>query len=366
MRKIDKNAMSAYCTMACNRIAIRQKELNGRILGMSRDIVNKYKNGDLELAQISTENVISAKKMVAALEILNLYIQTVQARVDSLNFEEKLPTNMRKYIASILFCNGRVSIKEVEEVCKQLRKRYGDALDDLKDDVDPRISSRLTPCIPNPSDVSETLQVILRKNGVNCDNTATNPISTMLQDSVMQVPSPFPQAQASGFSPIQSGLPPVPSVLPPAQPGAFPPPQASGFSPSHSDLPPMPSALPPAQPGAFPPAQPGGFSPKQPDVPQLPGALSPTQSGAFPPAQPGAFPPTQSDLPSVPNGLSPKQSDIPQLPGAFPPVHPDVPQLPGAFPPVQPDFPSNVPTFPTAQIPPSSGASSDISDYLKP
>ena len=341
--------------------------------------------------------MISAKKMVAALEILNLYIQTVQARVDSLNFEERLPTNMRKYVASILFCNGRVSIKEVEQVCKQLRKRYGDVLDDLKDDVDPRISSRLTPCIPNPSDVSETLQVILRKNGVNCDNTATNPISTMLQDSAIQVPSPFPQSQPSGFLPRQSSLPPVPSVLPqpnvlpptqpsglpptqpgafpptqpgafpPTQPGAFPPTQPGGFSPTQPGgfspvqpggfSPNQPGELPPTQPGAFPPTQPSGFSPTQPDLPQLP--------GAFPPAQPGAFPPVQPDLPPAPNGLSPKQPDIPQLPGAFPPLHPDVPQLPGAFPPAQPDFPSNVPTFPTAQIPPSDGVGSDISDYLK-
>ena len=136
----------------CSSEVQRQRALNGKILTMSKDIAKKYENGDIELAQIAvrvhlfshiqTEGIINLKKTVAALEILNLYIQTFKTRVDSLNYEEKIPANMRKYIASILFCDGRVEIKELSTICAQIRRRYGAAVNDLSEDVDPRISSR--------------------------------------------------------------------------------------------------------------------------------------------------------------------------------------------------------------------------------
>jgi hypothetical protein len=95
------------------------------------------------------------KKMVAALEILNLYIQTLNTRLESLNYEDTIPSNMRKYIASIRYCNGRVQIKELADINAQLSARYGKILDTLNNDVDIRLVSRLTPSIPNPTDVME-------------------------------------------------------------------------------------------------------------------------------------------------------------------------------------------------------------------
>ena len=62
--------------------------------------------------------------MVAALEILNLYIQTLNTRIESLNYEKTIPANMRKYIASIRYCNGRVQIKELAAINAELKNRY--------------------------------------------------------------------------------------------------------------------------------------------------------------------------------------------------------------------------------------------------
>ena len=88
--------------------------------------------------------MINLKKMVAALEILNLYIQTLNTRIESLNYEKTIPANMRKYIASIRYCNGRVQIKELAAINAELKNRYGKDLELLDGDVDPRLSSRLT------------------------------------------------------------------------------------------------------------------------------------------------------------------------------------------------------------------------------
>ena len=196
---------------------------------------------------------------MAALEILNLYIQTFKTRVDSLNYEEKIPANMRKYIASILFCDGRVEIKELSTICAQIRRRYGAALNDLSEDVDPRISSRLTPCIPNPSDVSETLQDILRKNGVTYQSLEpeVNPLTQFIKESIHNLPDdspapsypvnpqPAPYAFPTPGMPTAPDLSSVPSVpSAPSAPNAFP------VMPNEPAIPPMP-AEPLMPPGGF-------------------------------------------------------------------------------------------------------------------
>ena len=286
MHPLDKNVINAHCAMASNRIRIvrekraevkiqRQQALNGEILSQSKDIAKKYQNGEIEVAQIAvplfsnsqiqTEGVINLKKTVAALEILNLYIQTFKTRVDSLNYEEKIPANMRKYIASILFCDGRIEIKELSTICAQIRRRYGSMLDELSEDVDPRIASRLTPCIPNPSDVSETLQDILRKNGVSYQAAGpdVNPIAMYIQDSVKSLNSsnpvppcmsmPDPNAFNAPLSSSPSNL--FPSVAPISSAPVDPLSQPGGFAPMSGDMAPQPGLFP-----SMPPSAPGGPS----------------------------------------------------------------------------------------------------------
>ena len=289
---------------------------------------------------------------MAALEILNLYIQTFKTRVDSLNFEENIPANMRKYIASILFCDGRVEIKELSNICAQIRRRYGSKLDDLAEDVDPRIASRLTPCIPNPSDVSETLQDILRKNGVEYQSIEAdvNPFAQFIANSVNSTPV----STVPSFS--QSNAPNVPNV------------------PNVPNGPNVPSAFP--------------VSPVNPSVPTFPTDPYTPPSGGFgslsgdAPAPHSVFPPMPSTAPDVPN--VPGVPSVPGVPGdlggqgganAFPPMQPGMGGMSGingmgAFPPMQPGAQK---PFPSVQAPfsmdapnqPGVDGQSDADDYMK-
>ena len=283
--------------------------------------------------------MINLKKTVAALEILNLYIQTLKTRIESLNYEQTIPMNMRKYIASILYCNGRVDITELPQICKAITKRYGKLLEGIEADVDPRISSRLTPCIPNPSSVEETLQDILRKNNVAYQySDQVNPLMLMESQGV-------PASTPSTSSLTPSAIPPTVSstAMPPAPPmdPTFPAMNGNaGFTPS-APAPMAPAApFPPVGGSAFPSApSPSSFSspsaagtsfpPTAPTAPAFPDAPA---APAFPPAAP-SFPPTAPTAPSAPS---------------FPPTAPSAPSAP-AFPP-QADLPfgnnANVPTLP--------------------
>lgn len=244
--------------------------------------------------------MINLKKTVAALEILNLYIQTFNARIESLNYEQAIPSNMRRYIASILYCNGRVNIKELPQICKAIQSHYGKLLDGIEMDVDPRISSRLTPCIPNPSSVEETLQDILRKNNVAYQYAdQMNPIALM--DSMASSGSGIPPAGGNPPIPPAGGNPPMP-------PAGGNSPFSSGGSP----FPPSDNIFPPANNNAFPPA--GGNAP-----------FPPANNNAFPPAGNNAFPP-QADLPF---GNAPNMQSLPadlQLPSV-----PQMPSMPDTF-----------------------------------
>lgn len=271
--------------------------------------------------------MINLKKTVAALEILNLYIQTLKTRIESLNYEQTIPMNMRKYIASILYCNGRVEITELPQICKAITKRYGKLLEGIEADVDPRISSRLTPCIPNPSNVEETLQDILRKNNVAYQYPEqVNPLMLMESQGV-------PASTPSTSSVTPSAIPPTASstAMPPAPPmdPTFPAMNGNaGFPPS-----PAPAPMPPAAP--FPPVGGSAF----PSAPSPSSFSSPSASGtAFPPAAPTA--PAFPDAPAAPS-FPPTTPTAP----SFPPTTPSAP----AFPPTTPSFPpagQTAPSFP--------------------
>ena len=265
--------------------------------------------------------MINLKKTVAALEILNLYIQTFNARIESLNYEQAIPSNMRRYIASILYCNGRVNIKELPQICKAIQSHYGKLLDGIEMDVDPRISSRLTPCIPNPSSVEETLQDILRKNNVAYQYAdQMNPIALM--DSMASSGSGIPPAGGNSPIPPAGGNPPMPPAggnppMPPA--GGNPPMPPSGgniFPPAGGNAP-MPP-MPPAGNSPFPSTDnlfpPGGNSPLPP-MPPTP----PAGGNIFPPAGNTSMPPAgNSTFPSADNLFPPAGGNSPFSSGGSP------------------------------------------------
>ena len=206
--------------------------------------------------------------MVAALEFLNQFIQTVNTGLKSLNFEPTIPANMRRFIATIIYCRGRVPIKELDEICKLLQKRYGKELNNLTVDVDGRVSARLTPCIADPNEVEETLQDILKRNNVPYQSAPVmNPLASVLSGPM---PGPMPDPMPGPMpNPMPNPMPPMTGPVPPAP---------SGFPPAPSDFPPAP---------AFPSAPADGMSsdpfsipssmniPQPPTIPSIPPAQSP-------------------------------------------------------------------------------------------
>ena len=258
------------------------------------------------------------KKMVAALEILNLYIQTLNTRLESLNYEDTIPSNMRKYIASIRYCNGRVQIKELADINAQLSARYGKILDTLNNDVDIRLVSRLTPSIPNPTDVMEAMNDILRKNGVSVPTPAVeNPLINILNPS--PVSPAFPTIQP-GIAPMQPGIAPMQPGIAPMQPGMAP--MQPGIAPMQPGVSPMQPGMTPMQPGVspMPPAQPGVFpsaadlSMNSPTSPMTPGSQPAPGSQHAPGSQPAPGLPlmpgsqTTPSIPTVPAGSAPAPS----------------------------------------------------------
>ena len=269
--------------------------------------------------------------MVAALEILNLYIQTLNTRIESLNYEKTIPANMRKYIASIRYCNGRVQIKELAAINAELKNRYGKDLELLDGDVDPRLSSRLTPCIPNPTDVQEALNDILRKHNVATPTAdgAENPLMKLMATDSSPIPASSPTPFPPAPSPSSAAFPPAPSSPTPFPPApsssaAFPPaPSPTPFppapSPSSTTFPPSPSAA------AFAPVPPA-------PTPSFPSAPSVSQDPAFPPATL----PTPDSSPVPPSNLTPPPPPFPTT---------SVTDNNPSQPPTEPSFP------PAAQLP---------------
>ena len=289
--------------------------------------------------------MINNKKMVAALEILSLYIQTTLTRIDSLNYEKTIPANMRKFIASIVYSYGRVDrIDELASIIDMLRKRYGKELDRLTKDVDSRLENKLTPAIPNPSEVQDYLKEILSKSNVEYKEPAvTNPIQ--FQQSMSAVPggnSMYPAPVPSAIPPLPT---PNPSVAFPPTPG-LPNPTPSA-APASMPFPPVPTPAP--TPVSSNPA-PMPFPP----VPTLP-TSTPAPVGSDPAPMP--FPPAPTLPTPAPVGSDPAPMPFPPAPTPAPMPFPPVPTAPSApsesssepspfpMPPAPPAIPGGLPTF---------------------
>eukprot|EP00873_Tetraselmis_striata_P003921 jgi/Tetstr1/424185/TSEL_014791.t1 len=120
----------AKCKTASGLVVGRLKLLKNKksiqIKQMKREISELLRAGKNDNAVIRCEAVIHHEKMIAAFEILELFCELLNVRLQLIEKTKEIPSDMREAVASIVFAARRVpEVPEIGQLSTQLGIKYG-------------------------------------------------------------------------------------------------------------------------------------------------------------------------------------------------------------------------------------------------
>jgi len=84
------------------------------------------RNGKDELARIRVENIIREEEMSQAYELIDLFCEKLQTRLDLLESHEHCPDELLECLHTIIYCGGLISeITELSQINGQFARKYG-------------------------------------------------------------------------------------------------------------------------------------------------------------------------------------------------------------------------------------------------
>jgi vacuolar protein sorting-associated protein IST1 len=136
--------------LALNRLQLLQQKKTALSQNTRREIGQLLKQSKFESARVRVEHVIREDFLVEALELLQLYVDTLLARfglVTTLSYRiliRELDAGIAEAVTVLVYAAPRVDIQELSIIREQLIQKYGKDLVEktttfAKDHVNPRV-----------------------------------------------------------------------------------------------------------------------------------------------------------------------------------------------------------------------------------
>eukprot|EP00999_Lentomonas_sp_LEN2_P002492 NODE_401_length_1546_cov_46.056378_g369_i0.p1 GENE.NODE_401_length_1546_cov_46.056378_g369_i0~~NODE_401_length_1546_cov_46.056378_g369_i0.p1 ORF type:complete len:322 (+),score=78.34 NODE_401_length_1546_cov_46.056378_g369_i0:95-1060(+) len=290
--KFDRHKFTTALKMSVTRLNMQKNKRDNLVKVHRREVAELLKAGKEESARIKVESVIRDAYTVEACELLQLFIDLLNARVQLITESRMCPPDMKEAVSTVIWATPRIeNIPELLTIRDQLAKKFGKefvhaANDNTEMAVNQKVFYRLSLQVPEPYLCVQYLTDIANQYELDwAPSDATVEPTVGLGRGVGALPDPTgPVAY-----PPPGGVPP-PGGLPP--PGGMPPP---GMPP--------PAGPPPAAPGAPYP----GYGPPGAPPPVAPGSDAYSGGAPPPPVVPGNIPPAgpPGGAPPPPGGCAP-------------------------------------------------------------
>ena len=114
-----------YLKMANQRIQITNNRKSANVKNQKREIATLLSEMKEEKARIKVEHVIREDFLIEAYELLELMCELVHERVKFIASEKECPRDLNEAVSSLIWAAARVDITEMEQIKKQLVKKYG-------------------------------------------------------------------------------------------------------------------------------------------------------------------------------------------------------------------------------------------------
>lgn len=183
--------------MAVSRIGMASNKKSALMKQQMREIAKLLSEDPPkeEKARIRSEALIRDDVTIEAYEILQLSCELVYERIKLITASKVCPEDMKSTIATIIWASSRVDIKELIEVRKQLKSKFGKDFDAICSDnvggiCNERVVSKLSVQPPTAYEVQTYLEKI-------CDqfNVVWKPLNRLSAEQLAE-----PMAAPTGYS----------------------------------------------------------------------------------------------------------------------------------------------------------------------
>mmetsp|Transcript_26791 Transcript_26791/g.41003 ORF Transcript_26791/g.41003 Transcript_26791/m.41003 type:complete len:351 (-) Transcript_26791:3453-4505(-) len=201
IKPLLKMAVSRF-SMASNKKSALLKQQMAEIAKMLSSDPPKE-----EKAKIRAEALIRDDGTIEAMEILQLTCELLFERVKLISASKECPADLKSSIATLIWASDRVDIKELSEIRKLLRSKFGKKFDmeayENKDGIcNERVVAKLSVEPPSAYLVLTYLEKIADQKGVNWVSKEKLKAEELAEPMVAPVGYSVQVAQGSGLVPV--------------------------------------------------------------------------------------------------------------------------------------------------------------------
>ncbi|KAJ3030509.1 UNVERIFIED_CONTAM: hypothetical protein HDU68_008797 [Siphonaria sp. JEL0065] len=164
--------------LAVNRLKLLQQKLKATSSNSQREIASLLEAGKDDSARVKVEHIIRQDFDVEAMEIIELYCETLLARFGLLEERTLLDTSIEEAVNTIIWASARLhQVKELSIIRDQLSLKFGrdleqGALEGQNSCVNPRVIHKLNVKAPDEFLVDQYLKAIANSYNVQWDGLA--------------------------------------------------------------------------------------------------------------------------------------------------------------------------------------------------
>lgn len=237
IKGFNASTCKTHLKMCVSRTKAQQSKAQAQIKSMEREVGQFLKNHQEAKARIKTEQLQQIKNLELALDQLLMWCDIVATRIKFLEKEKFCPPDMVGTIHSIIYCQGRIDVKELDDVREQFEFKYGEewiriAHENRTSDVNPQLVMLLSVQPPRRWEITQILVEIAEKFRLDWtpnpdEMPPTNPGAPCAAPPSMGMPqegysAPMHPPVSPMHPPVSPMNPPVSLVATPVDPVQYP------------------------------------------------------------------------------------------------------------------------------------------------
>ena len=169
---IDSTIHTIALKMAVTRFNMASNKKSALMKQNMREIAKLLGDNKEESARIKAEALIRDDGTIEAYEILQLTCDLLFERIKLISSSKTCPEDLKSSIATLIWASDRVDIKELNEIRKQFKSKFGkqfdtDAIENKGDICNDRIVAKLSVQPPTAFLVQTYLEKIADQFGVD-------------------------------------------------------------------------------------------------------------------------------------------------------------------------------------------------------
>lgn len=171
--KFNDKKFKTNVRLCINRLKLVEKKKTEMALKARKEIADYIKIGKADRARIRVEHIIREDYLVEGLEITEMFLDLILARVGLINLSNDIDPGMAESISSVIWVQPRIVTEcpELKIVCDEFVKKYGkeymqqcrSGLPPAGEEVSKKLQKKLSPHAP-PKALIENYLVEIAKN----------------------------------------------------------------------------------------------------------------------------------------------------------------------------------------------------------